>query len=215
MQHARKMNAIYEYQRYIYDWTRKFFLLGRDDLLETMSVQQGDQVLEMGCGTARNLIKLARLRSGVHLYGLDASSEMLKSAQRNLRKAGQVERIRLVEALAEELDYRQMFALREPFDTIFFSYALSMIPTWQDSINTALENLKPGHPLYIVDFWDQQGLPRWFRVLLQKWIGLFSVEHRPELIQYLQKLEAEGKGRLELSAVRKRYAYIARFEKAC
>ena len=53
------MDRMYRMQRYFYDVTRKYYLLGRDQLLEQMEVRAGEHVLEIGCGTARNLIALA------------------------------------------------------------------------------------------------------------------------------------------------------------
>ncbi len=69
------------------------------------------------------------------------------------------EPIRLKQGLAEDLDAAAMFGRSEPFDTVFFSYCLSMVPTWPAAIEAALANLKPGGNLLIVDFWDQADLP--------------------------------------------------------
>ena len=54
------MDAIYRYQRYIYDATRKYYLLGRDRMLDELAPPPGGSVLEIGCGTGRNLICAAR-----------------------------------------------------------------------------------------------------------------------------------------------------------
>ena len=77
---TEEMDRMYRLQRYFYDATRKYYLLGRDQLLREMALQPGDRVLEIGCGTARNLIVLARQRPDVTCYGLDASHEMLATA---------------------------------------------------------------------------------------------------------------------------------------
>ena len=58
--HAARMDRIYRFERHLYDPLRKFFLFGRDRLLKRLEVRPGDRVLEVGCGTARNLIKLYR-----------------------------------------------------------------------------------------------------------------------------------------------------------
>src|SRR5579862_2442248 len=71
------MDRIYRWQRHFYDFTRPLFLFGRDALLRRMEVRERDQVLEVGCGTARNLLKLHARRRSARLYGLDASREML------------------------------------------------------------------------------------------------------------------------------------------
>ena len=58
---AELMDRIYQYQRYIYDKTRKIILPGRDSLIHEMQVKEEDDVLEIGCGTGRNLIYLSSL----------------------------------------------------------------------------------------------------------------------------------------------------------
>ena len=45
-------------------------------------------------------------------------------------------------ALADDFSFDKTFNLEKPFDTIFFSYSISMIPPWQESIQNALQNLK-------------------------------------------------------------------------
>ena len=51
------MNRIYRCQHHIYDLTRKYYLLGRDRLLAGLRPHAGDAVLEIGCGTGRNLAR--------------------------------------------------------------------------------------------------------------------------------------------------------------
>ena len=63
----------------------------------------GARVLEVGCGTARNLVRIGRKYPQARLYGLDASSAMLTTAERSLMAAGLAERAKLVRAYAEDL----------------------------------------------------------------------------------------------------------------
>ena len=189
---TEEMNEMYRWTRYVYDFTRKYYLLGRDRLLRDMELAPGDRVLEIGCGTARNLIRLARQRSDIRCFGLDASTEMLATATTRVKSCGLEERIVLRHCLAEELDYAKTFGLDAPFDAAFFSYSLSMIPTWPQAIDAALANIKCGAAFYVVDFWDQGDWPGWFRALLRKWLDLFHVVHRPELLEHLRELDARG-----------------------
>ena len=213
--HLSLMDRIYRVQRHIYDITRKFYLLGRDKLLAELPVQQGDAVLEVGCGTARNLVVLHKLKKRAQpglaftMAGLDASEEMLKTARKNVSRAGL--QVPLVRVLAEQLDAKAQFNRDQPFDVIFFSYALSMIPTWKESIEAAIRNLKPGAAIHIVDFCDQKDLPRWFQALLKWWLSLFHVQHRPELLEHLETLHRTGRGKLQLKFLYGRYCYIAVF----
>lgn len=205
------MDRIYSYQRFIYDPCRKFFLIGRDQLLSNIKISRGDRILEVGSGTARNLIKLARKHPESRFYGIDASTKMLETANSKLERRGLQKRIRLKHCLAEDLKPKT-FSSR--FDTIFFSYTLSMVHGWKQAIDASLKSLKPKKTIYIVDFWDQRDLPRWFRTLLTWWLKLFHVRQRHEVIAYLKKLESHGKGDLTLTPIRKRYSYIAGFRKS-
>jgi len=57
---AAQMDRMYRRQRYIYDLSRKFYLLGRDAAIAEIRARPADAILEIACGTARNLVKLAR-----------------------------------------------------------------------------------------------------------------------------------------------------------
>ena len=102
------MDQMYRVTRHIYDVTRRYYLLGRDRMLERVVTTDDTATLEVGCGTARNLIRLARRPHHGRLYGLDASHEMLETAAASIRKAG-VDEIVLRQGLAEALDARKMF----------------------------------------------------------------------------------------------------------
>jgi S-adenosylmethionine-diacylgycerolhomoserine-N-methlytransferase len=114
-----KMDKMYRHQRYFYDLTRKYYLLGRDRLLREMKIAEGENILEIGCGTARNLIILAKKHGGAHFFGLDASLEMLKTAQRKA-DAKHLENVTLKPALADTFSFDDTFGLNQPFDACFF-----------------------------------------------------------------------------------------------
>lgn len=185
--HAGLMDNIYRGQRHFYDATRKYYLLGRDRLIEGLDVPHGGTVLEIGCGTGRNLIKIAKCWPECRLYGLDISSEMLKSAESNIRHAGLTERIAVRRGDATAFDSYELFARRR-FDRIVCSYALSMIPEWQAALRWALTLLAPQGSVHIVDFGMQQQMPSAFRWLLLRWLRLFHVAPRAELADYADAL---------------------------
>ncbi len=171
---SRLMDAMYRYQRHIYDATRKFYLLGRDGLIDGLKPPAGGRVLEIGCGTGRNLVHAARTYPEAFFFGLDVSAMMLESAQSSITRAGLGQRIVTAQADATCFDPMQLFGVRS-FDRIFVSYALSMIPQWQAALARACECLAEGGSVHIVDFGDQAGLPAAFRLVLDRWLALFSV----------------------------------------
>ncbi|HEX4861498.1 MAG TPA: class I SAM-dependent methyltransferase, partial [Rhizomicrobium sp.] len=101
--HAELMDGVYRYQRHIYDFTRKYYLFGRDSLIDAMALDPGSRAVEVGCGTARNLIRMAKRYPDAQLFGLDASQAMLETAEGAIAKAGLKGRIGLSHGYAEAL----------------------------------------------------------------------------------------------------------------
>lgn len=200
------MDRMYRLQRYFYDATRKYYLLGRDRLLDEMDVKPGEHVLEAGCGTARTLIILAKRHPKAHFYGLDASSAMLETAQAKADAAG-VKNTTLKTALADDFRFDSTFELAKPFDKIFFSYSISMIPPWRESIENALQSLAPGGSLYIVDFYDQRDLPGFFARLLKWWLSKFHVTHWEGLMPFLEEMRERYDVKIE--PLYRRYSFLA------
>lgn len=184
---AGLMDNIYRGQRHIYDATRKYYLLGRDRLIDGLDVPHGGTVLEIGCGTGRNLIKIARHWPECRLYGLDISAEMLKSAATNIRQSQMADRIQVAQGDATGFDSYELFSRRR-FDRIVFSYSLSMIPEWQAALRWALSLLAPQGSVHIVDFGMQDAMPSAFRALLFRWLRIFHVAPREGLVDYADAL---------------------------
>ena len=55
----------------------------------------------------------------------------------------------------------------------------------------------------------------WFRWVLRRWLDLFHVHYRPELLEYLQDLDAKGVGTLTVRSVAGRYAYSGDVSGSC
>jgi S-adenosylmethionine-diacylgycerolhomoserine-N-methlytransferase len=187
---AQLMDRMYRRQRHIYDLSRKFYLLGRDEAIAGLGARPGDRVLEIGCGTGRNLVKLARAYPGAHLFGLDVSREMLASAAAAVTRAGFSARVALGRGDATAFDPETLFG-RAEFERVMISYTLSMIPPWRDALERALDVLSPGGSLHLVDFGDCAGLPDTFRTGLRRWLAAFDVTPRDGLGAALQTLTAE------------------------
>jgi S-adenosylmethionine-diacylgycerolhomoserine-N-methlytransferase len=205
------MDRMYRRQRHIYDLTRKFYLLGRDELIAGLKPPPGGAVLEIACGTGRNLICAARAYPAARFYGLDVSEEMLTTARENVAPAGLASRIKLARADAVDFDPGALFGV-PAFERVFISYALSMIPPWERAAEAAASHLASGGALHVVDFGDQGGLPNLFSVALRRWLARFSVTPRLELEPALRRLAAAQGLRLEFRPLYRRYAYLAVLE---
>lgn len=181
------MDKMYRYQRHIYDLTRKFYLLGRDQLIAELRPRDHATILEIGCGTGRNLIAIARAYPRASCFGLDISEEMLTTARANIARAGLQDRITLRQADATSFDPNQCFG-RQKFDCIVISYALSMIPPWREVLRHGAEMLSPGGALHTVDFGDQAGLPDTFKRVLDRWLAIFHVTPRLTLARDIEAI---------------------------
>lgn len=160
--HVDRMDRKYARVRHVYDLTRKYFLFGRDAALDVIVDASPSSVLEIGCGTGRNLGVLARRLNTAELYGVDISSEMLKSANGKKRRFGN---IKLAQADIERLDTEKSFGMRQ-FDSVLMSYCLSMMPDRKSALSKALKSVAPGGQLVIVDFGMFEGYGRLARPII-------------------------------------------------
>jgi len=96
---------------------RFYDLFGEKDDVEFYVGQAkrcGGKALELGVGTARLAIRLAR--AGVETWGIDTSRHMLKAAEKNIAEEDPETRARLHVALGDAVDFR----LPERFSLIYF-----------------------------------------------------------------------------------------------
>jgi len=205
---AQHMDGIYKYQRYIYDATRKYYLLGRDRMLDELQPPEGGTVLEVGCGTGRNLILAAKRYPNVRFFGFDISNEMLVTARSSIARAGFEDRITVAQGDATSFDMDKLFG--QPYaDRVFISYTLSMVPPWRESLPEALEAVAPGGRLHIVDFGQQEGWPKAFKMMLFAWLRKFTVYPRAELEIELRRLASDVGATLEFERLYRGYADYA------
>jgi S-adenosylmethionine-diacylgycerolhomoserine-N-methlytransferase len=158
------IESYYKLHSRIYDATRWSFLFGRAAILEDIAAAgTPSRILEVGCGTGKNLVSLAERFPQATLTGVDLSETMLALARGKVARFR--ERVRLV---------RQAYAapLSDPpaFDLVLFSYALSMFnPGYDTAIAAAHRDLSPGGHIAVVDFHDTP-LPAFAR-----WMGVNHV----------------------------------------
>ena len=78
---AEEMRRYYRFHSKIYDLTRWSFLFGRDRVIDRIPEEVAPKrILEIGCGTGRNLIRLARWFPEAAVTGIDVSDVMLRYA---------------------------------------------------------------------------------------------------------------------------------------
>jgi S-adenosylmethionine-diacylgycerolhomoserine-N-methlytransferase len=166
-EHRDFLNRYYGMSRHIYDWTRKYYLFGRDAALARLLDQPWQRLIEAGVGTGRNLRKLQKRRPSAEYGGIDASDEMLRHAARRCPWA------KLTLGFVEDAPYGDV--LGQSPDRILFSYCLSMVGDANAAITHARRSVAPGGEVAIVDFGDMRGLARPLREGLRAWLRTFHV----------------------------------------
>lgn len=214
LDHGALMDRVYKLQRRFgfYDLTRKYYLIGRDPMLAGLRPPKGGKVLEIGCGTGRNLVKAAKLYPDAQFHGIDISSEMLVAAAEAVSKAGLQGKIRLAHADAVTFVPGKSFAnadTHEGYDRIFISYAVSMIPQWERALTQAACSLAPGGELHIADFGDMAQLPLWSRKALYTWLRWYYVTPRPDLFDVSADLAAAIGGESEAQHLHHGFSWVS------
>ena len=204
----RLMDDVYALHRHFYDLTRRFYLLGRNRLIRRLAPPPGGTVLEVGCGTARNLIVAAKRYPQARFYGFDTSEAMLETARKSVARAGLSDRITLAQGDAGDFDVAALFGLAE-IDRVFMSYTLSMIPPWQEAIVQGAAALAPGGSLHIVDFGQYERLPALAKRLHFKSLNDFHVFPRQNLLAVLEGVAVERKMAVKFTPLYRGYAWEA------
>ena len=171
----QNIERYYRFHARIYDATRWSFLFGRAELIQKIIRRSvPSHILEIGCGTGKNLADLAHYFPQARLVGLDISEDMLRQARKNLN--AYPSRVELLHRT-----YDRPIKADSAFDLILFSYSLSMMhKNWESVIEYARQDLKPGGLIAVVDFNDS-GFG-WFK----RWMGINHVRMDGHLLPRLQ-----------------------------
>ena len=148
---SEALKRYYRFHAAIYDLTRWSFLFGRSALIEALQKMrlQPRRILEIGCGTGRNLAALARAFPKAEIVGIDVSEDMLDHARRSCAFAED-------RVLLECAPYGPQSRLGK-FDIIVASYALSMMGEGVAPVlDTARRDLRSGGAFAVVDFRDSR-----------------------------------------------------------
>ena len=172
---AAVLSRYYRGHARLYDATRWSFLFGRAALIRALGRLSPPprHILEIGCGTGSNLVRLARQFPEAAVTGLDLSADMLARARRKL------EREHLPVTLLHQR-YDRPLCPEPVFDLIVFAYCLTMInPGWDRAVEAALYDLRPGGRLAVVDFHDTPFAG------FRRWMGVNHVRMDGHLLPYL------------------------------
>lgn len=174
-EHHTALQGYYQFHSKIYDRTRWSFLFGRQAIIAQIGKYLAPQtILEVGCGTGKNLVALAKAFPAATITGVDISAEMLAIARRNL--AAHQAQVQLINQ-----PYDQPLNRSPTFDLVLFSYALTMFnPGWQAALEHAHADLVTGGSIAVVDF-HNSGLPAF-----KRWMGVNHVRMDGHLLPYLE-----------------------------
>jgi S-adenosylmethionine-diacylgycerolhomoserine-N-methlytransferase len=154
----------------LYDATRWSFLFGREAILRPLlHLEPPRRILEVGCGTGRNLKSLKKHFPNAEITGVDLSADMLEVAGKKVPGVALCQRA-------------YDAPLRGDFDLVLCSYALTMFnPGWQAAIEAAAQDLRPGGIMAVVDFSHTKF--DFFR----RWMGVNHVRMEAHLWPVLQE----------------------------
>ncbi len=142
----QRMDRYYRYHSIIYDLTRWSFLFGRQYIVDLAGTHCSNpkRILEVGCGTGKNLKRLHSAFPDAQLTGLDISAPMLRIAT---SKCSHIPNLKLIHtAYDRAIDPKA-------FDLILFSYVLSMVnPGFAECLSASRQDLRDGGILAIADF---------------------------------------------------------------
>jgi ubiquinone/menaquinone biosynthesis C-methylase UbiE len=121
----------------------------RKKAVQRLDLEPGETVVEIGCGTGRNLPLLCdAVGDDGQVVGVDASSGMLARAQQSVTRHRR-QNVRLLHQDAAKLN------LPDQIDAALFSLSYSVLPDRETVLQKAWEALRPAGRLVIMD----AGLP--------------------------------------------------------
>jgi ubiquinone/menaquinone biosynthesis C-methylase UbiE len=140
-----------------YDWENARTVARRDVAFwQRLAAAQDGRVLELGCGTGRIAVPVAR--TGARLIGIDRSAEMLARGRQRLRRSKLANRATLVRGDIRFLPFRS----RPGFDLVMAPYGILQSLTRERDLKATLESvarvLRRGG-LFGIDLVPD--LPRW------------------------------------------------------
>ena len=161
----------------------------RKKTVSRLELKAGDRVLEIGCGTGRNLSLLYKAVGPTgHVYGVDLSEGMLSKAKLLCADHGW-QNVTLVRSDAADYD------VPEPVDAVLFSLSYATMPHHYEVLRHAWGQLREGRQLVIMDAQFPSGALGRFTRLFQPvlvWLLKRTVLGNPYIIPCKELEEVAG-----------------------
>lgn len=161
---ATKSELIELYRRRAsnYDFTANlYYLIGyrewgyRKKAVEALALEPGDTVLEIACGTGLNFeLYQRKVGSGGRIIGVDLNDAMLAQAANRVERKGW-KNVELVHADAASYQFP------EHVDAVVSTFAITLVPEFDEVIKHGAEALAPGGRFAILDFKQPVWAPLW------------------------------------------------------
>jgi len=163
MAHTREaLVELYRRRARRYDVTANLYyafgfreLAYRKRAVAALGLRPGDTVVEIGCGTGLNFHLLERaIGSQGRLIGVDLTDAMLDQARARVMRRGWTN-VELVRSDAAQFDFPR------PLGGMISTFAITLVPGYDEVIHKAAATLPPGRRIAILDLKEPDGMPEW------------------------------------------------------
>ncbi|KTG11040.1 SAM-dependent methyltransferase [Haloprofundus marisrubri] len=137
-----RARLFYKYLSKVYDQVNPFIWNEemRAEALALLDIEQGDRVLDVGCGTGFGTEGLLQHTDNVH--GIDQSIHQMQKA---FQKFGKRDKVRFYRGDAERLPFKD-----DSFDVIWSSGSIEYWPNPVDALEEFRRVVKPGNEVLVV-----------------------------------------------------------------
>lgn len=177
---SEKIKKIYSAWSRCYDHVFKWFFAPRQrHVIETMEIEPGQRVLDVGVGTG---LSLPVYPADCQVVGIDLSREMLTKAQEKVEEQG-LSHVGLLEMDAQRLSFAD-----SSFDHVVATFVISVVPDPVKTIQEMKRVLKPEGSLVIVNHFQNEKskvlgtLERWVAPIC-RWLGWNSDLKLSDLVE--------------------------------
>ncbi|MCK4676998.1 MAG: methyltransferase domain-containing protein [Bacteroidales bacterium] len=176
--------------------------------ISKLDIKPGDKVLDMGCGTGRNILLMNKYASSDSSFiGLDISEAMERQFNDKCKD------FQHIEFINKRID--QPFELDRKFDKVFVSFVIHGFPheIRETIIKNASNHLKPGSYFNILDFaeFDMDKMPVHHRFVFKKIECKYAFDYIKR--DWKTILQEQGFGNFEESLYLKKYVRLLKAEK--